>query len=99
MRRSAGAVQRLLLRTALSGPSEACTPAGIVQYMDSNFGIDVDPVLPLVQAPTLVLHGTRDQIIPFFFAELFQRADPRRRTGARRHGSWRLRARGKRGWS
>ncbi len=50
----------------------ACTPAGIVQYMESNFRIDVRPVLPLVQAPTLVVHGTRDQIIPFFFAELFR---------------------------
>ena len=50
----------------------ACTPAGIVQYMESNFRIDVRPVLPLVQAPTLVVHGTHDQIIPFFFAELFR---------------------------
>jgi len=49
----------------------ACTPSGIVQYMESNFRIDVRPAIPLVQAPTLVVHGTRDQIIPFFFAELF----------------------------
>ena len=54
----------------------ACTPAGIVQYMDSNFRIDVRPVLPLVQAPTLVVHGTHDQIIPFFFAELFEERIP-----------------------
>ena len=53
-----------------------CTPAGIVQYMDSNFRIDVRPVLPLVQAPTLVVHGTHDQIIPFFFAELLRSGSP-----------------------
>ena len=54
----------------------ACTPSGIVQYMESNFRIDIRPILPLVQAPTLVVHGARDQIIPFFFAEDFAERIP-----------------------
>ena len=54
----------------------SCTPAGIVDYKATNFQIDVRPVLPTIQAPTLVVHGTRDQIIPFFFAELFARDIP-----------------------
>lgn len=54
----------------------ACTPAGIVEYMEENFRIDVRPALPLIQAPTLVVHGTRDQIIPFRFGELFAREIP-----------------------
>ena len=49
----------------------ACTPSGIVQYMATNFRIDVRPVLAAIQVPTLIVHGTRDQIIPYFFAELF----------------------------
>lgn len=49
----------------------ACTPAGIVDYMRTNFAIDVRPVLPAIQAPTLIVHGTHDEIIPYFFAELF----------------------------
>lgn len=40
------------------------TPRGLVELMGRNMEIDVRPVLPLIAAPTLVVHATGDRSIP-----------------------------------
>lgn len=40
------------------------TPRGIVELMRRNMEIDVRPILPLVAAPTLVVHAVGDRMIP-----------------------------------
>jgi class 3 adenylate cyclase len=45
-------------------------PRGIVEYMGRNMEIDVRPVLPMISAPTLVVHATGDTIIPFLHGRL-----------------------------
>ncbi|MEA3217009.1 MAG: hypothetical protein QOJ19_3165 [Acidimicrobiia bacterium] len=40
------------------------TPRGIVELMGRNMEIDVRPILPLVAAPTLVVHAVGDRMVP-----------------------------------
>lgn len=52
------------------------TPAAIVEYMRETLRIDVREILPAIQAPTLVVHGRHDQLMPFLFAEQLAAAIP-----------------------
>ena len=40
------------------------TPRGVVEVMARNMEIDVRPVLPVLDLPTLVVHATGDSLIP-----------------------------------
>jgi pimeloyl-ACP methyl ester carboxylesterase/class 3 adenylate cyclase len=42
----------------------ACTPTMARHILESNFAIDVRPILSTLSAPTLVLHSTDDPLIP-----------------------------------
>jgi len=41
------------------------SPGAIVALFRANFGIDVRPILPSIQVPTLVLHRVGDKTVPF----------------------------------
>ncbi|MDH3684094.1 MAG: adenylate/guanylate cyclase domain-containing protein [Acidimicrobiia bacterium] len=66
------------LDTDLAGRIErySSTPAAIVEYMRETLRIDVREILPMIQAPTLVVHGRHDQLMPFSFAEQLATAIP-----------------------
>lgn len=42
----------------------ACTPAGVREILERATDIDVRAALPAVSIPTLVLHRTRDRLVP-----------------------------------
>ena len=42
----------------------ALSPAAARQHFGMVFDMDIRPVLPSIQAPTLVLHSTGDQLVP-----------------------------------
>jgi class 3 adenylate cyclase len=46
------------------------TPRGVVEMMRRNMEIDVRPVLPVITAPTLVVHAIGDGLIPIAQARL-----------------------------
>jgi hypothetical protein len=67
------------------------TPRGFVELMRHNMEIDVRPVLPLIAAPTLIVHAVGDRVMPVVHAHVAAAAIP----GAelveldlRYHGAW-----------
>lgn len=47
----------------------SCAPSAMRKYFDMNLSIDVREMLPLVQAPTLVMHHRDDRQVPFACSE------------------------------
>lgn len=70
----------------------ACTPQMVAEIEQRNFEIDVRAILPTISIPTLVMHCTKDPLIPVEFGRYLGQHIP----GARYaeidgdfHGSWR----------
>jgi class 3 adenylate cyclase/pimeloyl-ACP methyl ester carboxylesterase len=70
----------------------ACTPQMVVQIEQRNFEIDVRSILPTISAPSLVMHCTKDPLVPVELGRFLGEHIP----GARYveidgdfHGSWR----------
>lgn len=70
----------------------ACTPQMVAQIERRNFEIDVRPILPTIAVPSLVLHCSRDPVVPAELGRYIAEQIP----GARYveidgdfHGSWR----------
>jgi class 3 adenylate cyclase len=42
----------------------ACTPQMVAEIFQRNIEIDVRPILPTISVPTLVMHCTRDPLVP-----------------------------------
>jgi class 3 adenylate cyclase len=70
----------------------ACTPQMVAQIEQRNFEIDVRSILPTISAPTLVMHCTKDPLVPVELGRFLGEHIP----GARYveidgdfHGSWR----------
>jgi pimeloyl-ACP methyl ester carboxylesterase len=82
------AALRVLARFERNG----CTPQIFPQIMHSNFEIDVRPFLPMITAPTLVMHCTRDPIVPVEMGRELGKRIPGaqyQEIDADFHGSWR----------
>jgi class 3 adenylate cyclase/esterase/lipase len=43
---------------------QSASPALLILYFKANLKIDIRPILPLIQVPTLVLHRTGDNLVP-----------------------------------
>lgn len=66
------------------------TPTSMVNLLQANASFDVRPILPLVQAPSLVVHCTDDPIIPVTYGREFASLLPDARiveVGGAFHGS------------
>jgi class 3 adenylate cyclase len=69
------------------------TPRGVVEVMRRNMEIDVRPVLPIITAPTLVVHAVGDRVIPIAQARLAASAIPQAKLvelDVAYHGAWTL---------
>lgn len=45
-------------------------------YLKDALNLDIDAVIQLVQVPTLIIHGTQDQVVPYTYAERAQTLFP-----------------------
>lgn len=84
----AAAARRVLARYERS----ACTPQMCTEIMRRNFELDVRPLLPTINVPTLVMHCAGDPVVPVASGRALAEGIP----GARYaeldgdfHGSWR----------
>lgn len=49
--------------------TQSASPSSAIALTRLNYEIDIRPILPSVQAPTLVLHASEDQTVPLEFSQ------------------------------
>jgi pimeloyl-ACP methyl ester carboxylesterase len=64
-------LKRLLIERGLR-----LSPETVLSFYDPDPDVDVSPLLGRVMVPTLVMHGTAEQLIPFTAAEYLVRELP-----------------------